>query len=548
MPDMKPGHEVCPPPTETTPLPRNLTGPGDEPPRPTTPVPPPPAESGHPTAEAVLGWIAARAGPWFPSAYAQLAGIDRDSLDEPLNELRLAGLVRIAEWVRGSGQGYELTPAGETAAKDPTALTLAREAAARTADGPPETPDEKPAEPDPAISERATGIDLRPPVVTPAMLIANLVWFAVGVVVALQQALPMGTYLAEGNPAVLHRLGAVSGVDLLHGQWWRLVTSCFVHIGLLHLVVNMFALGMMGPLAELLWGRGRLLVIYLVSGLAGSCLAMANHPEALLAGASGAIWGLLASLLAWLLLFRSYLPTDLAADWARRLGLVFLLNAGVSFLPGVSWEAHLGGGVAGFVAAGLLNAIRFGDRWRRRAAVALLVLLPVLCVAGLLAAMRTGDRWVELRHKLATQEEAERAEAERQAINRHIEAYNKHVVPLLRKLSPELVRPVEQDAGFLLLRDPKRRNPELASTALTKVEELRADAAEVATRLVEPTGLETFDTHRQKVKAAAEARAKALQLLANLLTAPDLPDPAALKAWGDAKREADRLWNDIGPR
>ena len=70
--------------------------------------------------------------------------------------------------------------------------------------------------------------------------------------------------------------GAVSGADLLNGEWWRLLTACFVHIGALHLIGNMFALAMMGPLAELLWGRGRLLLIYLASGLAGS--ANSNGP------------------------------------------------------------------------------------------------------------------------------------------------------------------------------------------------------------------------------------------------------------------------------
>src|SRR5579872_7391764 len=70
----------------------------------------------QPTPLVVLGWIAKAAGePWFPSHYATSAKIDRDSLDEPLSQLRITGLIRVADWVRGVGQGYLLTPLGEKA-------------------------------------------------------------------------------------------------------------------------------------------------------------------------------------------------------------------------------------------------------------------------------------------------------------------------------------------------------------------------------------------------------------------------------------------------
>ena len=202
---------------------------------------------------------------------------------------------------------------------------------------------------------------------TTVILITNVVMFGVSLLATMKSNEGGGFSLlfGMGNEA-LYRLGASNPYAVLvEHQWWRLITACFVHIGVLHLIVNMFALAMMGPLAELLWGRRRLLLIYLISGLAGSALAMAIRPDSLLAGASGAIWGIQMSLFAWLFTFRRHLPADLAADWFRRLSVVFVLNAGVSFLPGISWEGHLGGGVAGFLAAGLLNAARFGDRPRR---------------------------------------------------------------------------------------------------------------------------------------------------------------------------------------
>ncbi|MBX9627256.1 MAG: rhomboid family intramembrane serine protease, partial [Gemmataceae bacterium] len=360
----------------------------------TTPQPAVTPPAPRPTPEQVLGWVAAAPGPWFPSAHARATGVSRDALDDPLNDLRAAGLLAVAEWVRGTGQGYVLTPEGRAATSVP--------AAAAPAAGPP--PDGDPGLPEPV------GIDPRPPVVTPVLLLANVLWFLAGVVVAHRLGVPVWTYLTGRSPPALERLGAVSGPDLLAGDWWRLGASCFVHVGLLHLVVNVAAIGIMGPLAELLWGRWRTLAVYALSGLAGGCLAMAVHPSAesgapiLVAGASGAIWGVMTSLAAWLLLFRADLAPDMAADWGRQLGRMLILNVGVSFIPGVSWEAHLGGGVAGFVAAGLLNALRFGDRPRRVGAAVLLVLMPVGCVAGLVGAMRDGDAWAPLRRHQAAEQ------------------------------------------------------------------------------------------------------------------------------------------------
>ena len=117
-----------------------------------------------------------------------------------------------------------------------------------------------------------------------------------------------------------------------------------------------------------------------------------------LVGASGAIWGLATSVVAWLLLFHKRLRPDLVKDLSRRLALGFALSIAVSFLPGVSWEAHLGGAVAGFVAAILLNAVRFGHRVRRVLAIVLVAMLPALCVGGLLLVIKSSANWEPLRN------------------------------------------------------------------------------------------------------------------------------------------------------
>ncbi len=560
MPCMEPGHEVESPTTDdSTPLPIIISAPGVDS---TSSQPAAQNAESLPTPDQVLLWIAGSDGTWFPSRFASASGIPRDSLDEPLTELRLAGLVQVAEWVRGSGQGYIATAEGKLAATDAAMLahlrrlvrsttsTRAENGSAQSARGSEAETGENPPVRAPQESESAESSDdsrddevlLRPPLVVPALLIANSLCFFVYAVVSIRWGVTLGRTLGEGEPEVLARLGAVSGTHLLAGEWWRLLTSCFVHIGLLHLLGNMFALAMMGPLAELVWGRMRLVIIYFVSGLAGSALAMAIHPNSLLAGASGAIWGIQMSLFAWLFTFRRHLPPDLAADWFRRLGVVFVLNAGVSFLPGVSWEAHLGGGLAGFMTAGLLNAIRFGDRPRRIASLVLLILLPALCVGGVWVAMSANGtpRWQQLRQRLAADEE--RARLKR--VEATMIAFKTEVAPLADQLAPEAVKGIDMEAGSLLKLE--NRSPERVSAVRGKVEALKKLADDVVTRTtVEPVGHESFDKLRERVRVFAAVRAKSCALLLAMLATEGVPKKEPWDAWLATRRDADRLWNEL---
>src|SRR5436305_7857660 len=80
-----------------------------------------------PTPDAVLRLCAAAdQAPWFPSEYAQASGIDRNSLDDPLNQLRIAGLLRIGGWEPGKGQWYVLTGAGQEAVANPGGVARMR--------------------------------------------------------------------------------------------------------------------------------------------------------------------------------------------------------------------------------------------------------------------------------------------------------------------------------------------------------------------------------------------------------------------------------------
>jgi membrane associated rhomboid family serine protease len=498
---------------------------GDEVVSPATDQPAPIARDGggiagaRPTAADVLAWIASAKGePWFPLRHAAATGADRDALDDPLNQLRMAGLVRVADWERGMGQGYVLTPQGEAALaaggaipKELSESKVVDALEAPTIRRPPPIP-----------------IDSRQPIVVPVLFFANLLWFFVGLVMVLRAGLPVWPYLSEGYIDILHRQGAVNGLDLFRGEWWRLASSCFVHIGGAHLLLNLFALIVIGPLAELLWGRGRLIIIYVLSGLAGSCLAMALKPDSMLAGASGAIWGLLTSLVAWLMLFGRTLDPEEAAESKRRLTVVIVLNAMFSLMPGISWQGHLGGAVAGFVVAVLLNAISTGDRSRRVLALVLLVAFGVGTVGGLLSAMRWNKSWAGYRERIAA------------------EAYDRNVAPLLAQLSPAQSNAAIVLAGNQLTRTGERRNPARVAEVRVRLIELKGIADSVVGHLdVPPVGSEALHRRREQAKAFAAARSKSFAIVLGMLDSPAIPEAAVWSAWVAAKNEADALWPRI---
>jgi membrane associated rhomboid family serine protease len=134
------------------------------------------------------------------------------------------------------------------------------------------------------------------------------------------------------------------------GEWWRLITAAFLHIGPVHLVMNMLALLLFGSELERQLGRARFLGVYLVAVLGGStAIQLFGYPDGYVAGASTAIYGLLGALGVLLLAQRQDI---------RGLLTLLAINVFISFLPGVSLLGHLGGLVAGALAAGVLLATR----------------------------------------------------------------------------------------------------------------------------------------------------------------------------------------------
>jgi len=145
---------------------------------------------------------------------------------------------------------------------------------------------------------------------------------------------------------VLVRLGAKVTPLIAGGQYWRLLTSMFLHIGLAHLVFNGYALVAVGTDLERILGWRKFLVIYLLCGLLGSLVSYALSPN-LAAGASGAIFGVIGALAAFFALHRERLG---AWGRSRLANIAFLITINLFFgftQKGIDNYAHLGGLLSG---------------------------------------------------------------------------------------------------------------------------------------------------------------------------------------------------------
>jgi membrane associated rhomboid family serine protease len=168
---------------------------------------------------------------------------------------------------------------------------------------------------------------------------------------------------------------ALVGALVDHGDWWRLVTAMFLHAGVTHLAFNMFALYWLGSVVEQAIGTGQYILLYFVSGLAGSAGALVfSNPLATTVGASGAIFGVLGALL-----ILEYRATGSLAGQAMTL---IVINLAITFaIPGISKGGHLGG-----LVGGILIALALDEGRRRRIPGLGFALVAAVAVASVVVA------------------------------------------------------------------------------------------------------------------------------------------------------------------
>jgi membrane associated rhomboid family serine protease len=186
--------------------------------------------------------------------------------------------------------------------------------------------------------------------------------------------------LGRGDSRMLFDYGAFGPLIDEGGEWYRIVTSAFLHWGLIHLLFNMHALWNIGPSVERSLGRLGFGVVYAAALMGGSAGALLVKPDAVTAGASGAIFGLLGALV---ILYRRA-GIDI---WRSGLGLTLGLNLLITVsIPQISIGGHLGGFVGGLAATWLVVE---GPQMLRSRTVGLALAaatIPVFAIVALVAA------------------------------------------------------------------------------------------------------------------------------------------------------------------
>ncbi len=175
--------------------------------------------------------------------------------------------------------------------------------------------------------------------ITPILVLLNIIFFIVMVV--------SGVSIISPDGESLIRWGANFRPVTIDGEWWRFISSCFLHIGIFHLLMNIYALLYIGLMLEPYLGKARFLSAYLLSGIAGSAASFYWHDLTISAGASGAIFGMYG-------VFLAMLTTNFIEKSARKALITSIaVFVGYNLLNGMKGgidnAAHIGGLISGLI-------------------------------------------------------------------------------------------------------------------------------------------------------------------------------------------------------
>jgi membrane associated rhomboid family serine protease len=221
------------------------------------------------------------------------------------------------------------------------------------------------------------------PQVTYALIVINVIVFLAEGNITLAGSGTGDSLYLKGALLGSSEAPALAGQGVAHGQWWRLVTSGFLHENILHIGFNMLVLYYLGILLEPALGHLKFALIYAVSLLTGSLGALLVSPHVLTVGASGAVFGVMGA--AAVELRARQIPLMQSG-----VGTLIVFNLIFSFtVPGISWGGHVGGLIGGAVAA---LVIQLGNRYRRQAlALAACAAIAAGAVVGSLATSHSSE-------------------------------------------------------------------------------------------------------------------------------------------------------------
>jgi membrane associated rhomboid family serine protease len=185
------------------------------------------------------------------------------------------------------------------------------------------------------------------PIVTYAIIAICVVLFAIDAV--LTSGGTLGGGLFGGGVGPIGEANLINAFAVAEGEWWRIFTSAFIHLGPIHLAFNMIVLWQYGSLVERIYGPIEYAVIYLLCAAGGSVLTILVDPVQSAAGASGAIFGLVGLLFVVSRRHHAVLGREARMMVAGIGGFVVYLLIFTFLVPGISWTGHLGGLFVGAV-------------------------------------------------------------------------------------------------------------------------------------------------------------------------------------------------------
>lgn len=245
-------------------------------------------------------------------------------------------------------------------------------------------------EPSPPDSgESATGITVGDLLrtITPTAWVTPLI--AALIVIAFVGELAMGVPLVGPTAAQLLAVGGNFGPLFVEGQWWRPLSSIFVHAGILHIAFNLWAFWNAGVLTERIFGNAAFLVLYFLGGFGGALASLVAHPFTVSVGASGAVFGVYGALLAFAALHRGVFPPTFLTQ--QRNSILGFLGYNIVFglaQHNTDMAAHAGGFVIGMAAGAVLgrDVLRPREHVVRRLASAVGLTALLLITAGVVRA------------------------------------------------------------------------------------------------------------------------------------------------------------------
>lgn len=161
-------------------------------------------------------------------------------------------------------------------------------------------------------------------------------------------------------------VGAYYKPFILAGEWWRLLTVGFVHITVTHILMNGLSLWSLGNILEPYLGKGKFLTVLLCSVAGGSLFLFAAGDNTVAVGLSGGLYGLLACY-TYLVVIRGGWQSP-----GMRSSLIntYIINLLINFIPGIAWQAHLGGFITGLILTAVMEKNEKTEGFRKHFAIA----------------------------------------------------------------------------------------------------------------------------------------------------------------------------------